>query len=116
MDRNSPDFYCETTAGSLAETERFVSEMLADAESGAGGDAFNANGVCEPCAPRAPPAQPVITPRFVPTCSMELMKGLAQIAKRHSARGSPKPPCVHVPTATTNYYVRHPTPAPMRLA
>jgi len=58
--------------------------MLADAESGAGGDAFNANGVCEPCAPRAPPAQPVITPRFVPTCSMELMKGLAQIAKRHN--------------------------------
>jgi guanine deaminase len=62
MDRNAPDFYCESTADSVAETERFVTSMLGAGADGAAG------------APLGPPAVPVITPRFVPTCSSELMK------------------------------------------
>ena len=86
MDRNSPEFYVESTAQSLAETERFVAAMLADESSGTGGQVFDAGGACVECAPRGPPALPVITPRFVPTCTMELMEGLAAIAARHNLR------------------------------
>jgi len=74
MDRHAPPFYCETTEGSLRETERFVQLMLAE---GATSDA----AACLEC--RGPKARPVITPRFVPTCSAELMGGLAQIARKH---------------------------------
>jgi guanine deaminase len=66
MDRNSPDFYCETTSESLSETKRFVETMLA-----------------KPDAALAPRPMPVITPRFVPTCTSELMTGLAAIAAKH---------------------------------
>jgi len=84
MDRNAPESYCETTADSLAETERFVEGMLSDAESGGrGAEVEPSSGVCSECVPLGPAAQPVITPRFVPTCSAELMEGLARIAARH---------------------------------
>jgi len=84
MDRNAPESYCETTADSLAETERFVEGMLSDAESGGrGAEVEPSSGVCSECAPLGPAPQPVITPRFVPTCSAELMEGLARIAARH---------------------------------
>lgn len=49
MDQNSPDFYCETTSDSLADTRelcRYVMEEI-----------------------RSPRVRPVITPRFAPTCS-----------------------------------------------
>ena len=85
MDRNSPATYCETTSESLAETERFVTTMLADQASGAGGQVVDpTSNECVECAPRGPVAQPVITPRFVPTCSAELMRGLAELAARHN--------------------------------
>jgi len=43
-------------------------------------------GKCIDCAPLGPPALPVITPRFVPTCSTELMTKLGQLAARHGLR------------------------------
>ncbi|MEA4939350.1 MAG: amidohydrolase family protein [Christensenella sp.] len=60
MDQNSPDFLCETTRESLDETERF----LADHRGGRS-------------------VQPILTPRFAPTCSEELLKGLGKLAKRY---------------------------------
>merc|ERR1740130_2617724 len=71
MDRNSPDFYCESTAESISETERFVKSMLVTAAEGSAAGSLG------------PPALPVITPRFVPTCTSELMRGLASIATQH---------------------------------
>jgi len=63
MDRNSPEDYCETTAAALNSTELTAQSILS----------LNSELV-----------RPVITPRFVPTCSRELMKGLGQLAKKHN--------------------------------
>jgi guanine deaminase len=63
MDRNAPDFYIETTEGSLRDTQTFVNYVL------------NLHD---------PLVTPVITPRFVPTCTPTLMKGLGVIAKNHN--------------------------------
>ena len=59
MDMNSPDFLVETTEESLRETDRFIAEH-------SGGERV----------------KPILTPRFAPTCSEALLKGLAEIGKR----------------------------------
>eukprot|EP00949_MAST-11_sp_MAST-11-sp1_P004956 g4956.t1 len=60
MDRNCPDYYREdSAAASLAGTEEFVKWLRAK---------------------RWQRVTPVLTPRFVPTCSSELMRGLGQMA------------------------------------
>lgn len=60
MDMNSPEFLCETTEDSLRETERFLYEHQ-------GGKTV----------------QPILTPRFAPTCTEPLMKGLGELAKKY---------------------------------
>ncbi|MCR4672797.1 MAG: amidohydrolase family protein [Lachnospiraceae bacterium] len=60
MDQNSPDFLCEDTSKSLKETEAFVSSHTGD-----------------------PRVKPILTPRFSPTCSEPLMKGLGRIAAKY---------------------------------
>lgn len=60
MDSNSPDFYKEDTETSIRDTIDFVERSL-DFENVA----------------------PIITPRFVPSCSGELMKSLGEIAKKY---------------------------------
>lgn len=62
MDRNVADYYIETTEGSLLATEEWL-EKAAERE------------FANTC--------PVITPRFTPSCSDELMKGLGQIAEKY---------------------------------
>ncbi|MEF9934575.1 MAG: amidohydrolase family protein [Clostridium sp.] len=62
MDRNSPDFYIEETAQSLKDTEEFLK-----ATSG-----------------KYDIVKPIITPRFVPTCTGELMQGLSKLAKEYN--------------------------------
>ena len=63
MDMNSPASYCSSsTADSLREAEEFVKWTLKK----------NCGRV-----------HPVITPRFIPTCSEELLCGLASIALEH---------------------------------
>ncbi len=64
MDQNSPPFYIEDTKDSIAKTKEFIEYVMA----------------------KKKPTQiiPVITPRFAPTCTMELMKGLAQLATEYS--------------------------------
>jgi len=59
MDRNSPDFYREQTEESLKETEKFVEDATGFRNT-----------------------RPILTPRFIPTCSDELMRGLGDIQKR----------------------------------
>lgn len=87
MDRNAPEYYCEEREESLCETERFVSLMLEDAVEAAEGRARGARvgegGTCQPCETLGPPALPVICPRFVPTCTAELLFGLAKIAAQY---------------------------------
>eukprot|EP01105_Mastigella_eilhardi_P005222 TRINITY_DN16982_c0_g1_i1.p1 TRINITY_DN16982_c0_g1~~TRINITY_DN16982_c0_g1_i1.p1 ORF type:complete len:455 (+),score=138.77 TRINITY_DN16982_c0_g1_i1:43-1407(+) len=62
MDRNSPDFYVETSAQSLQRTREFID-------------------FCNEFA--SPLVKPIITPRFVPTCTSELMNGLSELAEEH---------------------------------
>lgn len=60
MDCNSPEYLCETTEESLKETERFLAEHQGNST-----------------------VQPILTPRFAPTCSEELMKGLGRLAGKY---------------------------------
>ncbi|MGL4392129.1 MAG: amidohydrolase family protein [Fusobacteriaceae bacterium] len=64
MDRNSPGFYCETTQESLDETKKFVLNTK---------DKYKR-------------VKPIITPRFVPTCTPELMDGLGKMAKEYNLK------------------------------
>lgn len=61
MDRNSPDYLCEKSANeSLSETERFVKLSSCFKNT-----------------------SPIITPRFIPSCTDELMYGLAEIMNKY---------------------------------
>eukprot|EP00903_Cladosiphon_okamuranus_P022459 g20657.t1 len=64
MDRNSPDYYRETTEGGVVDAEEFVkfaSEELDD-----------------------PLITPVVTPRFVPSCTGELMACLGEVSRKYN--------------------------------
>ncbi|KAK6350153.1 hypothetical protein TWF696_006397 [Orbilia brochopaga] len=63
----TPDEYVETTADSLRATEEFVEWCIK--KWGGGVDAI---------------VRPVVTPRFIPTCSSELLKGLGDIAQKYN--------------------------------
>lgn len=63
MDRNTPDILSETTEDSIRVTEELLIEY---------GDKYDL-------------VKPIITPRFVPTCTPELMKKLAELAKQYKA-------------------------------
>lgn len=60
MDCNAPDYLLETAKRSL-ETTRAIIEKYKD----------------------EPLVKPIITPRFAPTCSRELLEGLGQLAKEY---------------------------------
>lgn len=62
MDTDSPPSLCESPAESLRETERFLEQY--------GG---------KRC------ARPILTPRFAPTCSWELLEGLGKLAGKYAA-------------------------------
>ncbi|GAA5996587.1 uncharacterized protein JCM10292_003071 [Rhodotorula paludigena] len=68
MDQHSIPTYVETTSSSLSATRTFIERMR----------------VLDP-APQ-PLVEPVITPRFVPTCSLELLRGLADLARETGTR------------------------------
>eukprot|EP01132_Coremiostelium_polycephalum_P000862 gene862-1076_t len=61
MDRHSPEYYVETTANSIKDTEEFVSAIHSL---------------------KNPLVQPIITPRFAPSCTDELLHALGGIANR----------------------------------
>lgn len=60
MDFASPEYLCESTEGSLRETEIFLEEHGSNAR-----------------------VRPILAPRFVPTCSRELLCGLGKLAKKY---------------------------------
>jgi len=60
MNIQSPEYLCETTEESLRETECFLSD-------------FKDNKT----------AKPILTPRFAPTCSEDLLKGLGLLGKKY---------------------------------
>lgn len=60
MDFQSPSYLCETVEESLRETEIFLDE-----HSGSG------------------TVRPILTPRFAPTCSRELIWGLGKLGKKY---------------------------------
>lgn len=60
MDCNSPDFLCESTYSSLKDTETFLEKHQ------------NRKGV-----------KPILTPRFAPTCTKELLSGLGKLGKKY---------------------------------
>ena len=60
MDKASPEYLCETAEGSLLETEAFL-EKYAGYRT----------------------ARPILTPRFAPTCSGELLKGLGFLGRKY---------------------------------
>ena len=60
MDMNSPEYYVEDTVKSIEDTERFIVEHQGDAK-----------------------VKPIIIPRFAPTCSDELLKGLGKLAAKY---------------------------------
>lgn len=60
MDIQSPDYLCETQEESLRETERFL-------------DSCSGNRY----------AKAILTPRFAPTCSFDLLKGLGALGAKY---------------------------------
>lgn len=64
MDRNSPDYLCETAEESIRETRRFLTESTG----------------------RFAHLEPIVTPRFTPSCSDELMRALGDIARANGVR------------------------------
>ncbi|CAB4069472.1 TBC1D15 [Lepeophtheirus salmonis] len=65
MNRNCPENYQETTQDSLNETNLFVHEILNR---------------------KSELVEPVVTPRFVPTCDKELLIGLGDIVSKTGVR------------------------------
>ncbi len=63
MDRHSVDYYVESTSEALTNTEAFIRHV---------------RDLHDPC------VQPVITPRFIPTCSMALLEGLGALAAKYN--------------------------------
>eukprot|EP00435_Cladocopium_sp_Y103_P043301 s1813_g12.t1 len=69
VDRHCPDSYVETTQASLNDTEDFIIYTQARAAE---------------CGTWPYLAQPVVTPRFLPTCSPELLRGLGDLAEKYN--------------------------------
>lgn len=67
MDRNSPDFYIESTAESIENTQKFIEDVLADSQE------FGDEEL----------VKPIITPRFIPTCTPKLMQALGDFAEKY---------------------------------
>ncbi|QXE17715.1 guanine deaminase [Clostridium sp. 001] len=62
MNRNSPEYLVESTENSVYDTEEILQEYSTKYEL----------------------VKPIITPRFVPSCSMKLLKNLGNLAKKYN--------------------------------
>jgi guanine deaminase len=75
MDRHSPDNYCQSLATNLRETEAlidYVHQKVGKAELSTSTNA------------RLPLVLPLVTPRFLPTCSHALLQGLGALVQKHN--------------------------------
>ncbi|KAI9501565.1 amidohydrolase family protein [Coemansia spiralis] len=75
MDANSPDYYSESTAESLEDSKEFVRRILNAETANAHGDQQKGQHI--------PLIKPIITPRFVPSCTGECLAGLSELAHKH---------------------------------
>ena len=64
MDRNSPDFYVEKTEEAVENLKEFVNDKM-----------FNDKDDI---------VQPILTPRFVPSCTEKLMNEIGDIHKHNN--------------------------------
>lgn len=64
MDTLCPDYLCEDTKKSLEDAERWINEVLNKYKF----------------------VKPIVTPRFIPTCSSDLLYGVGQIAKQYGLK------------------------------
>ena len=62
MNRNAPEYLLESTEASIEDTKEILEEYRDKYEL----------------------VKPIITPRFVPTCSFELLKSLGELAKKYN--------------------------------
>ena len=90
MDRNSPDTYIENTEEGLADEEEFIRYVLSLTQTGQDflakidkGVSLNENEQSLVNKETTPLIMPVVTPRFVPTCSMKMMVGLAELSNKY---------------------------------
>lgn len=98
MDRNSPEILVESTEDSVSETEDFVRQVLTrtavgqkfldevDAEVAGGAYDSSADFTARPSllgSKTAPLVLPCVTPRFVPTCTADSMKGLGGVSHKY---------------------------------
>ena len=67
-DQLSPEYYIETTLSSLSDTEKFIQYCHRQFPS-----THNRSAI----------VHPVITPRFIPTCSYTLLQGLGRLAEKY---------------------------------
>jgi guanine deaminase len=67
-DQLSPEYYIESTSSSLRDTETFILHCRSKYPS---------------TSKRTAIVHPVITPRFIPTCSLALLQGLGKLAKKY---------------------------------
>ena len=83
MDRNCPDYLREAdAASSLAATREWLTACYAGSDSAA--TEVGDGGINGSSGLKYKNVQPILTPRFIPTCSDELMAGLAGIQKEFS--------------------------------
>jgi guanine deaminase len=99
MDRNSPDYYIEKTEQGCTDAEEFArkvlkktktgSEFLASVDSATSEPAFDCNYkfYSNPTLLNKPDitplVMPVVTPRFVPTCTSQMMSELGRISRKY---------------------------------
>ena len=69
MNRNCPDELCEDVDAAIAGNEQLIKEFNAQCSM------FNAQ--------YPPLVRPIITPRFVPSCTPELLKACGELAKKY---------------------------------
>jgi len=98
MDRNSPSYYIENTAEGIEAAEEFVRSVLSGTATGKQFlDEIEKDPTQNEIAaitchskvhtllnkPEAPLVMPVITPRFVPSCTWEMMSALGKISTKY---------------------------------
>ena len=71
MDRLAPETYVESTEEGLARTEAFIEHVRERAAP------WTTRGL--------PLVEPAVVPRFVPTCTTRLLRGLGDLATKHVA-------------------------------
>lgn len=77
MDRHSPSFYCQSIEENLEGTQQVISYIRNHPSPRQQADVGDNGSLTV-----SPLVLPLVTPRFIPTCSPALLEGLGRIAKK----------------------------------